>query len=64
MNGKLRRVFQLIKFLRYSVTMDFLESQNQQVRYASVTAATVLEKKLSEETGMSLVVGWSVAITK
>ena len=64
MNGKLRRVFQLIKFLRYSVTMDFLASQNQQVRYASVTAATVLEKKLSEETGMSLVVGWSVAITK
>ena len=45
MNGKLRRVFQLIKFLRYSVTMDFLVSQNQQVRYASVTAATVLEKK-------------------
>ena len=44
--------------------MDFLVSQNQQVRYASVTAATVLEKKLSEETGMSLVVGWSVAITK
>ena len=25
--------------------MDFLASQNQQVRYASVTAATVLEKK-------------------